>query len=318
MNEKACPICNISAIYEIEVIEQDDGSALQEIFQCSRCGKFLITSQAEHFFNTNKEEYSPRTITNISSWLKENEIFRINYHNINGLIKTASLPIQERVHKLLLYIEKKTTYIGEVLKFDPADQQLLSLTWSINSEELRELFNFLIESGYLINQYPTLTSAIAVKIAIPGFNYITKIKQASVNSTQAFVAMSFKEELVPLYNSYISKAIEMAGYRPLRIDQKEHINKIDDEIVAEIRKSKFIVADLTNRSNGVYYEAGLAQGLNIPVFFTHKKEETLDLHFDIQQYNCLLWDEDNLDQFKGKLAYRIEATLGRGPLIQGD
>ena len=32
---------------------------------------------------------------------------------------------------------------------------------------------------------------------------------------------------------------------PVRIDQKERLNKIDDEIIAEIRRSRFLVADFT-------------------------------------------------------------------------
>ena len=43
-------------------------------------------------------------------------------------------------------------------------------------------------------------------------------------------------------------------------------NKIDDEIVAEIRRSKFIIADFSHGSDGarggVYFEAGFAHGLS--------------------------------------------------------
>ena len=36
----------------------------------------------------------------------------------------------------------------------------------------------------------------------------------------------------------------------MRIDQEEYLTKIDDQIIAEIRRSKFLVADLTERSKG--------------------------------------------------------------------
>ena len=55
----------------------------------------------------------------------------------------------------------------------------------------------------------------------------------------------------------------------MRIDQKEHLNRIDDEIIAEIRRTRFLVADCTQGETGprggVYYEAGFAHGLKIPV-----------------------------------------------------
>ena len=33
----------------------------------------------------------------------------------------------------------------------------------------------------------------------------------------------------------IRPAITEAGYEPVRVDKQEHVNKIDDEIIAEIR-----------------------------------------------------------------------------------
>lgn len=47
----------------------------------------------------------------------------------------------------------------------------------------------------------------------------------------------------------------------MMIGSKEHSNKIDDEIIGEIRRSAFIVADFTGHRGGVYFEAGFAMGL---------------------------------------------------------
>jgi hypothetical protein len=69
------------------------------------------------------------------------------------------------------------------------------------------------------------------------------------------------------------KAIYDSGYDPRRVDQQHHhLNKVDDEIVAEIRRSRFLVADFTCEPGkvrgGVYFEAGFARGLNIPIIWT--------------------------------------------------
>ncbi len=50
----------------------------------------------------------------------------------------------------------------------------------------------------------------------------------------------------------LEKGISAAGYKPLRIDTKEHANKICDEIISEIRRSRFLVADYTGHRGGVY------------------------------------------------------------------
>jgi hypothetical protein len=89
-------------------------------------------------------------------------------------------------------------------------------------------------------------------------------------------------------------------------------NKIDDEIIAQIRRSRFIVADFTGHRGGVYYEAGFAQGIGLEVVWTCERKEIKKLHFDVRQYNCLTWDMDELDIFREKLSFRIERAIGRG------
>lgn len=112
-----------------------------------------------------------------------------------------------------------------------------------------------------------------------------------------------------------------AGYQALIMNKKEHVNRIDDEIIADIRRSRFVVADFTHGEKGVrggvYFEAGFSQGLGLPVIWTCREdmlseESESKLHFDIRQYNFLGWSENNLGDFKNRLQKRIEAILGRG------
>jgi hypothetical protein len=79
-------------------------------------------------------------------------------------------------------------------------------------------------------------------------------------SHQAFVAMSFDKKLNRVYAKGIKPAIRSCGYKPMIIRTKEHANKIDDEIIAEIKKSTFLIADFTDHRGGVYFEVG-AMGL---------------------------------------------------------
>lgn len=132
------------------------------------------------------------------------------------------------------------------------------------------------------------------------------------DSSIGFCAMWFSEEVFPLWRDAIHPAIQNAGYQPLRIDTKQHNGKIDDEIMASIRGARFVVADFTGNRGGVYYEAGFAHGLGLPVIFMCREGD--DLHFDIRQYNCIFWKSDQLDEAKTRLTNRIKATLGQGPL----
>jgi hypothetical protein len=129
-------------------------------------------------------------------------------------------------------------------------------------------------------------------------------------SGQAFVAMWFTKKLNSVYSQGIKPAIRAAGYRPMIIRMKEHANKIDDEIISEIRKSTFLVADFTGHRGGVYFEAGIAMGLGVPVIWTCHKDEIDKLHFDIRQYNCIDWTKPY--DLARRLKTRITRVLGRG------
>ncbi len=117
------------------------------------------------------------------------------------------------------------------------------------------------------------------------------------------------------FDQGIKPAIEGTGYKPLRIDQKEHVNKIDDEIIAELRRSRFVVADFTHGEDGarggVYYEAGFAHGLERPVFFTCRKDKMKTLHFDTNHFNHIVWTDPA--DLREKLKNRILAVIGEGP-----
>ena len=127
--------------------------------------------------------------------------------------------------------------------------------------------------------------------------------------------MWFHESMAEAFEKGIKPAVEDAGYEPLRIDRKEHINKIDDEIIAEIRRSRFLVADFTHGEDGarggVYYEAGFAHGLGIPFIFTCRDDTVETLHFDTNHYSHIVWS-DPMD-LREKLKNRILAVIGEGP-----
>ena len=116
-------------------------------------------------------------------------------------------------------------------------------------------------------------------------------------------------------------AIRDAGYEPYRIDEDDFTGGVVDRILAEIRKSKFVVADLTTSPEsgvrgGVYFEAGFALGLGKTVFLTCREDRTEAVHFDINHLNRIQWKtpKDLREQLKNS----IEAVLGHGPVERPD
>ncbi|WIY53927.1 hypothetical protein O9Z70_05170 [Devosia sp. YIM 151766] len=243
------------------------------------------------------------------------------------------LAVKERVERLYRFLESRLRNIGDSLPWETpylASGDLLASaqknrvaaslwTESTTSDELSALVEYAVEKGFaaLTNNQTYLA------LTIEGWQYLQQLDNAGVSSDQAFVAMWFGPEITSAYNEGIAPAIRDAGYLPMRIDQKEHANRIDDEIIAEIRRSRFVVADFTCGvvddggqpvaipRGGVYYEAGFAQGLGIPVIWMCREDHINYVHFDTRQFNHITWTDAG--DLREKLKNRIGAVLGDGP-----
>lgn len=187
------------------------------------------------------------------------------------------------------------------------------------TERLAEL---LVEDGLLLTNHPGIFS-----VGSAGWQYIDELGAAGGETNQAFVAMWFAEQMDEAWHHGISPGLRDAGYLPLRIDNKQHNGKIDDEIVAEIKRSKFLVADFTCGTidgpdgleaisrGGVYYEAGLAHGLGKEVIFCCRQDRMGAVHFDTRQFAHLVWTSP--EELRSLLYNRVVATIGEAPNAPG-
>ncbi len=87
----------------------------------------------------------------------------------------------------------------------------------------------------------------------------------------------------------------------------EFNDKVCDRMVAEIRRSRFLVADVTGQRQAVYFEAGYAMALGLPVIFTCREDEIDNCNFDTRQYNHIVWKSP--EDLRERLKSRIEATI---------
>jgi peptidase E len=101
-------------------------------------------------------------------------------------------------------------------------------------------------------------SNLEFNITYDGYEYISKIQKSFEKLNQAFIAMSFDQDdkYTTFYSEAIVKVLKELDITPVRIDMKEHNEQIVDEILNEIQKSAFMIADFTGNKAGVYFEAG--------------------------------------------------------------
>jgi len=235
----------------------------------------------------------------------------------------------EKLNKLLLFFYRKTEFLYQEIEIDHSQT---AIAYAKSDEELINMIDAL--SSLDLDYIASKSDAIGNKkyhLTLKGIEKAETLQKEVKQSKQAFVAIWFDEDMVNIFTNFIANAVKDAGYDPFIISLKEHNDDICDEIIAEIRKSKFLIADFTGQRGGVYFEAGFAYGFGLPVIWTchddwfnktvdrevdvtiegtvkrgFVKEERVT-HFDINHYNFIVW-KDGKDLYE-KLKNRILATI---------
>jgi len=273
---------------------------------CPRCGEFKLTGSAGSVMRQGLGK-AKRAL--LSGWVRNQNrlgsVPMITTENLKKILATPLPSVMERANALLEEAVLGLDGLGD--SFNINEPRFLAATYSSYNQDVNYLLGVLRDQG--LAEAKTLDGGC--EILPGGYIKLDELKGRGSASANGFVAMSFQEGLNDVYADGFQVGILGAGYEPVRMDRIEHINRIDDEIISQINSAKFVVADFTGHRGGVYFEAGYALGIGLPVFWTCKKSEMGDLHFDIRQFNCIDWDTP--EDLAKRLKVRLEAVLGLGP-----
>ena len=347
MEYDKCPICSSPAIIDDKTYKFET----YLIVKCYRCGKYEIDEEVIEF-EIDNDKLSSEQIANISGWIRENQgsIINLTKEKFKPLKTLKTLTVSEKADKIFKYLSTEFPIAGKLLNIEFSaigdiininDFDLFQKSKKIIAKNLLPLisigriidkdeFIFIIEA-YLGNEKGYLSDS-RLKITPKGWAYLESLRQLNPDSKKAFVAMWFTPKMEKIYDDYIQEAIKDAGYEPIQIGRKKHNNDINDEIIGEIRNSKFVVADFTGNRGGVYYEAGFAYGLKKDVIYLCRKDwwdkvivkkikaelknkkkefvkikEKRKVHFDLNHKSFIIW-KDGKDLYD-QLFKKIKATI---------
>ncbi len=309
MNDK-CIVCKRDAeIYQ----EQSISDSLS--YNCPNCGDFTIMGRTQSALLIDSEDVLFKLscllaekrirkgikilLTNIHDE-SNNEYHLLDYQEwIKDFPKTAF----EILDRSLLNIAAQIEHPAEKV-FVEEDEKELFFSKDIN--QLMYVVDQLYKLGYISEMSSTNEW---INIETRGWEKIEELRRRPAGiRKQAFIAMWFDDTTEDIFTKGIQPAVESDNIiKAVRVDFVEHNNKICDQIIAEIKKSKYLVADFSGNRGGVYFEAGFAQGLGIPVIWVVQEQWVKELHFDTRQYNHIVYSDYN-DLFK-KLKARIDATI---------
>lgn len=300
MSDLICPVCGDKPEWR-QPVAYDGGS-----WKCPRCGEFESTFHAEANMRSGRPNLP------VAAWIRRANLRhqrpKLDSKLVDQLLNEEAPSVERKLQMLLEAFASSSNFPGhEVLVVPDFDA---SLAHASNTQEFSFYLSTLNALG-LIKQ-ANRDGSIFVVVTAGGWERVSSLR-AGVDSARVFVAMSFGEDLKPLFHASIKPALRRAGWDAFLVDEKPHNGHIDQKIMADIKSSRFVVADFSENKKGVYFEAGYALGLGKQVIWTVRESDINDLHFDTRQIGHVVW-KDAASLADG-LFNAVVAIIGRGPLV---
>lgn len=324
---KECPLCGSMASMTPEGTSDRARNIYR--FECNACGQFVM-NRFDHKDKLNEYEREELHTGRMSILTREQTIvgppwLYLQFQETPYPLAHDTLPVNyytylrdrwpntipERLERALCNLAQFSKIAGELIDIPQNDPRLFFSTDVTEGVFIRDA---LIELG-LITKRKNSDRAF---VTADGWGRVAELAHtSSVPTNPVFVAMWFgetdpdKEQQMKLYDEAIKPAIEDAGYKATRVDLVHHNDFIMNRILGDIRIAPFVVADFKGHRQGVYFEAGFARGLGIPIVNTCPEQEIKDAHFDTKQLNHVLWK--NPGDLYVKLREHIRGSIGEGP-----
>ena len=293
-------------------------------FDCPRCGRWALTAEESDFALFFGRKYSGDIPLPTRSWLSH-KLRRQTASMPNGRFASVSiadldswskgariLSPAEQVDELILWIGDNQPSPAEFAhsEYSPLASWIGSAIPTLNFESA---FIWMIRIGLPPwGESKALVSDFGFRLTFPGWERYEALKRGKIESRNVLMAMEFgHDDLNAVVQDCFKPAVEHAGFALRTINEGQGAGLIDDQLRVALRTSRFVVADITHRNNGAYWEAGFAEGLGRPVIYTCRDAEWEERasHFDTNHLVTVIWKPDNLVKAASDLTATIRATL---------
>jgi hypothetical protein len=285
------------------------------VVDCSRCGDF----QVDHVIARDvplplADEKQSALASHLIRKLQRQGRAVLTREFFSSL-KTQSLPTPaELCDNLLLWIARQMDgWIGARIGSDSrnanrriSDPDIQSEIGAIDGHASRWAARAIRDAKLIDFEFIDDTDKFGTRLTPAGWNRVEELQRAHVASRFAFFARKFANaDLDRVFAECLQPAVKQTGF-DLRIATQKagHIDAIVED---EIRRCRFLIADLSDDNAGAYWEAGFAEGLGKPVIYICS--EGVNTHFDTNHRQTVRWDLAKPDETATRLKAVIRNTL---------
>ncbi|BDY14024.1 TIR domain-containing protein [Hydrogenimonas cancrithermarum] len=303
-NDGKCPICQADAkIFDYDTLHN------RRAIECKNCGKYYLLDMLWDDMDIYEKEKDK--FYKLSSWIYEqNNSFdivpEINEEKLKEILQKPDKKIKEKFECFM-------KSLSQIKPHQDLPVNIRIKCWIKDEEELAKIFQKALDENFIDGKVERFIGGsfglIFNGLTFEGLEYIESLDEPNVGSKQVFAAFYFSNAIKEVFDNHVKEAIEECGLRYVRVSSSttKHDTTINDEIIAKIKSSRLVIADFTGQRNSVYFEAGYAMGMGLPIIWTCKKEDVENLSFDTRQYPHILWEDGN--DLKENLIHRIKVVI---------
>ncbi|GGD63015.1 hypothetical protein [Paenibacillus nasutitermitis] len=224
----------------------------------------------------------------ISAYIRErsdcDETVMLSFDDLERIEHLPSIPvtIEQKGERLLQHLYRHSDAPGHPVVIHKLSDSY-NLTYSLNLQELVYIIERLKEE-LMIERIGTM-----FKLTQEGWDKAAALSGAK-RLKPCLICLDEKNVNREVWMDEVLPRIEECGYSPLLSDDAQGDGPSDYN-VQTITDSKLVVADLTGQSPEVFFAAGLALGLQIPVIWTVQSQDAAKLPADLfQHFQPFVWD----------------------------
>jgi hypothetical protein len=315
---EVCKICGGGPRQQIEAL----GDGID--FDCENCGSYHLAFAAIDLLRANPR-WDRRLIAHlIRKRARENHRTNVTGDELLRMLDDQpSFPNAfEQVENLLVWLAEKVPAPGQPVGIDFASFQAVigcstpeNFRWVVREARKRGW----VQGDELESLSTTEYTLADASLTLEGWEWYESIGRHK-KSRVAFMAMQYGvPDLDRVVREHFVPGVAATGFELRQLRDRPEAGVIDNRLRVEIRRSRFLVCDVTHGNRGAYWEAGFAEGLGIPVIYTCERR-VLDMpggvHFDTR--NCLVvpWSADRIGDAVELLKATVRNTLPAEALLE--
>ncbi|AWB44655.1 hypothetical protein DCC85_10755 [Paenibacillus sp. CAA11] len=223
----------------------------------------------------------------VSAYIREltdaDETVTLSDSDLEPIVNSSRIPvsIEDKGNRLLQYLYRHSEGPMDPVVIRPLSSNY-NLTYSHNLQELVYIIDKLISEKLILREGMTF------KLTEEGWREASAAAGGRVLKP-CFVLMPNKEDVRTEWQDRLFPKIEQSGYLPRIQTHLDQPNR-DKSTLEQIADSKLVIADLTGQASEVYFAAGYALGLDIPVIWTVNRNDADRRICPVQDIRPIVWD----------------------------